>query len=60
MTFGCTCAAVVHWELAEWAYDQFFMAGDSRRYHDTLLDMALGVLGGALYLGLSATRRPNV
>lgn len=56
MVLGCTCAAAVGWEFAEWAYDQFFSVRDARGYHDTLLDMALGVLGGGLVVAVSAVR----
>jgi len=56
MVFTCTCAAAVAWEFAEWTYDQFFVAMDARGYHDTLLDMALGVVGGALFVAVSAMR----
>jgi hypothetical protein len=51
-----TCAAVIAWEFAEWTYDQFSMLRDARGYHDTLLDMALGVLGGAAFVAVSALR----
>ncbi len=57
MVLGCTCGAAVGWEFAEWAHDQLFAPGDARGYHDTLLDMALGVLGGGLFVAVSARRR---
>ncbi len=56
MVLTCTCAAAIAWEFAEWTYDRFFIAGDARAYHDTLLDMALGVMGGALFVAASAMR----
>lgn len=60
MVLGCTCAAAVGWEFAEWAYDQFFAVRDARGYHDTLADMALGILGGGLFVAVSAVRGVRV
>jgi hypothetical protein len=56
MVFACTCAAAIAWEFAEWTHDQFFSARGARGYHDTLLDMALGVFGGAVFVAVSAMR----
>ena len=50
LVLGGTCAAAVFWEFAEWGHDQFFVALDARGYHDTLLDLALSVVGGASYV----------
>jgi len=44
-----TCGAAIAWEFAEWGYDRFFAARDARGYLDTLLDLALGVLGGGVF-----------
>jgi hypothetical protein len=59
MVVTCTCAAAIAWEFAEWTHDQFFSAGNARGYHDTLLDMALGVFGGALFVAVSAILRSH-
>jgi hypothetical protein len=57
LVIGSTCAAAIVWEFGEWGYDQFFPAPDARDYHDTLLDLALGMLGGGLYAAVWL-RRP--
>ena len=59
LTFTCTCAAAVLWEFVEWTHDQFFMARDARGYEDTLLDLALGIVGGAVFVAAAAARAPR-
>jgi len=56
LVLACTCAAAVFWEFAEWTYDRFFLAPDARDYGDTLLDMALGIAGGSLFVAASVAR----
>ena len=57
LVLGCTCAAAIFWEFAEWGHDQFFVAADARGYHDTLLDLALGVVGGGSFVLVSSLAR---
>ena len=56
MVLGCTCAAVVHWEFAEWAFDELRGCCGMRSYRDTLFDMGFGVFGGAVFVAMSARR----
>jgi hypothetical protein len=45
-----TATAAVFWEFAEFASDRLFGTGAQKGLEDTLLDMALGIVGGVLYL----------
>ena len=57
------CAALVGtstvvWELLEWTGDALGYTSAQVDLDDTMLDMLLGLAGGALYLGIQALRRP--
>jgi hypothetical protein len=54
-----TATAAVFWEFAEFTSDRLFRTGAQKGLDDTLLDMALGILGGVLYL-LFARRRGSL
>jgi hypothetical protein len=45
-----TATASVFWEFAEFTSDRLFSTGAQKGLEDTILDMALGILGGVLYL----------
>jgi len=51
-----TATAAVFWEFAEFTSDRLFGTGAQKGLEDTLLDMALGVLGGVLYLVFARRR----
>ena len=50
LVFALTATAAVVWEFAEFASDRAAGTGAQVGLEDTLLDMALGMVGGALYL----------
>jgi len=50
-----TATAAVIWEFAEFLADALFAAGSQNGLDDTMLDMALGMLGGIVWLGFAAT-----
>ena len=52
-----TASVAMVWEFAEFTTDQLGLTRAQAGLEDTLLDMALGVVGGLLFLTLSA-RRP--
>ena len=45
-----TATAAVCWEFAEFTSDRLLGTGAQKGLEDTLLDMALGIMGGVLYL----------
>jgi hypothetical protein len=49
-----TTTAAVVWEFAEFLADAFLAAGSQRGLDDTMLDMAMGMLGGVAWLGVAA------
>ena len=51
LVISLTCSAAVLWEFAEWTYDRAFGTHHQLGLDDTLLDMLLGILGGAAFLG---------
>jgi hypothetical protein len=51
-------AAALVWELLEWTGDALGYTSAQVDLDDTMLDMLLGLAGGALYLGLIELRRP--
>jgi TRAP-type C4-dicarboxylate transport system permease small subunit len=56
--FAMTGTAGVLWEFAEYLSDRWFGTRAQLALDDTLLDMALGIAGGLLYLAcVSSTRR---
>jgi hypothetical protein len=51
-----TATAAVFWEFAEFTSDRLFGTGAQKGLDDTLLDMALGILGGLMYLLFARSR----
>jgi hypothetical protein len=49
--------ATVVWELLEWTGDALGYTSAQVGLDDTMLDMLLGLAGGALYFGIRALRR---
>ena len=51
LLFALACTAAVFWEFAEWTSDRYFGTNcQMNDLGDTLLDLAMGVLGGFAYL----------
>ena len=48
--FSLTCMAAMFWEFAEWTADSTLGTSFQRGLDDTILDMARGVVGGAVLL----------
>ena len=57
VVFALTGTATVFWEFAEFLSDQLFATHAQLGLADTLLDMALGIGGGATYLSMAARSR---
>lgn len=57
LSMGGVCASVVLWEFAEWVTDSLGWTGAQVGLDDTLLDMLLGMVGGAVFL-LARSSRP--
>jgi len=57
LVFSLTATAAVVWELAEFGGDQLGLTGAQKGVPDTMLDMALGLVGGVVYLGLGPRSR---
>jgi len=58
MVVGATCAAAIGWEVAEWAWARRVSGGVAHTYHDTLLDLVLGAVGGTFYAVAAYRRAP--
>jgi hypothetical protein len=57
LVFSLVCTAAVFWEFAEFAADRIINTHSQRGLEDTLADMLMGIIGGALYLAASIGRR---
>jgi hypothetical protein len=57
LVFALTATAAVVWEFAEFVADRTAGTGAQVGLEDTLLDLALGMLGGALYLAARSRAR---
>ena len=57
MAFTAVCTAAVLWEFAEWTTDRLGLTEAQVGLDDTLLDMLLGIAGGAVFLSLARWRR---
>jgi hypothetical protein len=55
--FGLVTVVAVAWEFSEFVVDHVFQTGYQHGLGDTLRDIALGMVGGALYLVLRLRRR---
>jgi len=53
LVFALTSTATVFWEFAEFFSDRLFGTHAQLGLEDTLLDMALGVAGGLIYLAMA-------
>ncbi len=58
MILGLTCLAAVVWEFVEFAADQQFGIHSQPSLADTMLDLLLGLLGGAVLITWSLRRKP--
>ena len=54
VVFALTVTAATFWEFGEFLFDRAFGTHTQAGLEDTLLDMLLGIIGGALYLCASA------
>ena len=50
LVIALVCSVTVFWEFAEYVYDRLFGTRHQLDLDDTLLDMLLGILGGAAFL----------
>lgn len=50
LVFALTCTAAVFWEFGEWVSDSAVGTHAQIGLEDTLFDMALGIVGGILFL----------
>lgn len=57
VVFALAGTATVFWEFAEFTGDRLGYTQAQAGLADTMLDMALGLVGGILYLGLGPRRR---
>ena len=53
LVFSFTCTAAVFWEFAEFISDRYFGSHAQGGLVDTMKDMALGIGGGIVFLGIS-------
>jgi len=60
LVLALTGCATILWEFAEFTTDQLGLTRAQAGLEDTLLDMALGLVGGLLFLTLSARRASAV
>lgn len=60
LILALTGCAALFWEFAEFTTDQLGLTRAQAGLEDTLLDMALGLVGGLLFLILSARRTSAV
>jgi hypothetical protein len=58
LTLLSVCAATVVWELAEWTSDRIGFTEAQMGLDDTLLDMALGLVGGAAVVAFARRATP--
>ncbi len=57
LAFTAVCTAAALWEFAEWTTDRLGLTEAQVGLDDTLLDMALGIAGGTVFLWLAHRRR---
>ena len=56
LVFALACTAAVFWELAEWTADHTIGTTCQVGLDDTILDLLMGVLGGAVFMAILAAR----
>jgi hypothetical protein len=57
LTLTSTAASTVLWEFAEYLSDRYLGTTTQKGLEDTLLDMLLGLVGGAVFVGAAWIRR---
>jgi hypothetical protein len=57
LLFALVATATVFWEFAEFCGDSLGITHAQKSIADTMLDMALGLVGGIVYLGLGPRPR---
>ena len=60
LTLALTCTSTVVWEFAEWTTDRLGWTHAQGGLDDTILDMLLGISGGATFLVLALLHRRAV
>ena len=53
LTLTSTATSAVLWELAEYLSDRFLGTNTQKGLEDTLLDLLLGLVGGAIFVGVA-------
>ncbi len=57
LTFTSTAACAVFWEFAEYLSDRYLGTNTQKGLEDTLLDLLLGLVGGAIFVAAAWFRR---
>ncbi len=57
LTLTSTAACAVLWEFAEYLSDRYLGTTTQKGLEDTLLDLLLGLVGGAIFVGAAWIRR---
>ncbi|MCW8984599.1 MAG: hypothetical protein OQK55_04595 [Thermoanaerobaculales bacterium] len=57
LTLTSAVASAVFWEFAEYLSDRYLGTNTQKGLEDTLLDMLLGIVGGAVFVGVAWFRR---
>lgn len=57
LTFTSTAACAVFWEFAEYLSDMYLGTNTQKGLEDTLLDLLLGFVGGAIFVAAAWFRR---
>ena len=57
LTFTSTVSCAVFWEFSEYLSDRYLGTTTQQGLEDTLLDILLGVVGGAVFVGAAWIRR---
>jgi len=57
LTLTSTVASAVLWEFAEYLSDRYLGTNTQKGLEDTLLDLLLGLVGGAIFVGAAWIRR---
>ena len=60
LTLTSTAACAVFWEFAEYLSDRYLGTNTQKGLEDTLLDMLLGLVGGAIFVAAAWFRRNRV
>ena len=60
LTLTSTVASAVLWEFAEFLSDRYLGTNTQKGLEDTLLDLLLGLVGGAIFVGIAWFRRERI